>query len=66
MYWLLEGKSKRYNQLWSYQSEPINRIHAEHRNTRTLSVEGSAHDKGRTMVCAEYRRISKSQGLKTK
>jgi hypothetical protein len=31
-----------------------NRIHVQHRNTRTLPVEGSAHDKGRTMICAEY------------
>jgi hypothetical protein len=31
-----------------------NRIHVQHRNTRTLPVEGSAHYNGRTMVCAEY------------
>jgi hypothetical protein len=31
-----------------------NRIHVQHRNTRTLPVEGSARDNGRTMVCAEY------------
>jgi hypothetical protein len=29
-------------------------LHAQHRNTRTLPVAGSAHDNGRTMVCAEY------------
>jgi hypothetical protein len=31
-----------------------NRIHVQHRNTRTLPVDGSAHDNGCTMVCAEY------------
>jgi hypothetical protein len=31
-----------------------NRIHVQHRNARTLPVEGSAHDDGRTMVRAEY------------
>jgi hypothetical protein len=31
-----------------------NRIHVQHRNTRTPPVEGSAHDNGRTMVCVEY------------
>jgi hypothetical protein len=31
-----------------------NRIHVQHKNTRMLPVEGSAHDNGRTMVCAEY------------
>jgi hypothetical protein len=29
-------------------------IHVQHTNIRTLPVEGSAHDNGRTMVCAEY------------
>jgi hypothetical protein len=29
-------------------------IHVQHKNTRTLPVEGSAHDNGRTIVCAEY------------
>jgi hypothetical protein len=31
-----------------------NHIHVQHRNTRMLPVEGSVHDTGRTMVCAEY------------
>jgi hypothetical protein len=31
-----------------------NRIHVQHTNTQALPVEGSAHDNGRTMVCAEY------------
>jgi hypothetical protein len=31
-----------------------NRIHFQYRNTRTFPVEGSAHDNGRIMVCAEY------------
>jgi hypothetical protein len=31
-----------------------NRMHVQHRNTRTLPVEGSAHDNGRTMACAGY------------
>jgi hypothetical protein len=31
-----------------------NRIHVQHRNTRTFPVEGSVYDKGRTMVCPEY------------
>jgi hypothetical protein len=31
-----------------------NRNHVQHRNTRTLPVEDSAHYNGRTMVCAEY------------
>jgi hypothetical protein len=31
-----------------------NLIHVQHRNTRTLPVEGSEHDNGRIMVCVEY------------
>jgi hypothetical protein len=31
-----------------------NHIHVQHRNARTLPVEGSVHDNGRTMVCVEY------------
>jgi hypothetical protein len=66
MYWLLGRKSKLSKQqtphLQNYTQTNLglrnttlgNRIHVQHRNTRTLPVEGSAYDNGRTMVCAEY------------
>jgi hypothetical protein len=66
MYWLLGRKSKPYKQqtlhLQNYTQTNLdlrnttlgNGIHVQHRNTRRLTVEGSAHDNGRTMVCAEY------------
>jgi hypothetical protein len=67
MYWLLGRKAKLSvdNKLLVYKAilKPIwvygiqlwgNRIHVQHRNTRTLPVEGYAHDNGRIMVCAEY------------
>jgi hypothetical protein len=66
MYWLLGRKSKLYKQqtphLQNYTQTNLglrnttlgNLIHVQHRNTQTLPVEGSAHDNGRTMVCAEY------------
>jgi hypothetical protein len=62
MYWLLGRKSKLYKQQTPHLQTNLglrnttlgNRIHGQHRNTRTLPVEGSAHDNGRTMVCAEY------------
>jgi hypothetical protein len=38
-----------------------NRIHFQHRNTRTLPVEGSAHDNGCTTVRAEYGNTEGSQ-----
>jgi hypothetical protein len=38
-----------------------NRIHVQHRNTRTLPVEGSAHDNGRTMLCAKYGNMERYQ-----
>jgi hypothetical protein len=41
-----------------------NRIHVQHWNTRTLSVEGSVHDNGCTMVCAEYRNTEGSPNPK--
>jgi hypothetical protein len=40
-----------------------NRIHVQHRNTRTLPAEGSAYDNGRTMVCTEYGNTEGSPNL---
>jgi hypothetical protein len=35
----------------------------QHRSTRTLPVEGSAHDNERAMVCAEYGNTEGSPNL---
>jgi hypothetical protein len=63
MYWLLKTLYKQQTpHLQNYTQINLglrnrtlgNRIHVQNRNTRTLPVEGSAYDEGRTMVCAEY------------
>jgi hypothetical protein len=66
MYWLLGRKSKLYKQqtphLRNYTQTNLDlwnttlgdHVHVQHRNPRTLSIEGPANSNGSTMVCAEY------------